>query len=194
MKKLRRSVSDLAKEFGCREEGCAKRFKTVRGRIAFSQLISLTDIGLHNQKRALTVHHQTAHLNLRPFACPHAGCDKTYGHKHLLQRHISARHRSGSHGAQPLIETQPDPAVPEDQVNLLTGMHVIETAMLEKKPLLCPSESVDSFSRCRHRFGRIYDLRRHIRKHHGLDVNEEEVRVMLKDANKSSRGLVQQQQ
>lgn len=143
------------------------------------------------QKRALTVHHQTAHLNLRPFACPHTGCDRTYGHKHLLQRHISARHRSGSHdGLNSLVATQPsDAALPEDQVNLLTGMHNLTTALLEKKPLLCPHESVDSFSRCRHRFGRLYDLRRHIKKHHGLDVNEEEVRVMLKDANKSARGL-----
>lgn len=29
VKKLRRSTSDLAKEFACREEGCTKRFKTV---------------------------------------------------------------------------------------------------------------------------------------------------------------------
>lgn len=71
-------------------------------------------------------------------------------------------------------------------------MHHVETALLEKKPLLCPSESVDSFSRCRHRFGRLYDLRRHIKKHHGLDVNEEEVRVMLKDANKGIKGKVAQ--
>lgn len=140
----------------------------------------------------MTVHHQTAHLNLRPFICPHAGCDKTYGHKHLLQRHISARHRSGSSTtATALQPTQPtSDAVPADAVDLLTGMHQVETALLEKKPLLCPSESVDSFSRCRHRFGRLYDLRRHIKKHHGLDVNEEEVRVMLKDANKGIKGNV----
>lgn len=70
----------------------------------------------------------------------------------------------------------------------------METALLEKKPLLCPSESVDSFSRCRHRFGRLYDLRRHIKKHHGLDVNEEEVRVMLKDANKALKANLPREQ
>lgn len=142
----------------------------------------------------MTVHHQTAHLNLRPFICPHAGCDKTYGHKHLLQRHISARHRSGSSNTSTALQpTQPSAEIiPADTVNLLTGMHHVETALLEKKPLLCPSESVDSFSRCRHRFGRLYDLRRHIKKHHGLDVNEEEVRVMLKDANKGIKGKVAQ--
>lgn len=82
--------------------------------------------------------------------------------------------------------------VTESVVNLLTGLHHIDTALLEKRPLLCPCESVDAFSRCRHRFGRLYDLRRHIKKQHGLDVTEEEVRVMLKDANKNSLGNLTQ--
>ncbi|KAJ9098160.1 hypothetical protein QFC21_004489 [Naganishia friedmannii] len=134
----------------------------------------------------------------KEFACQEDGCAKrfktTYGHKHLLQRHISARHRTTSAEdvtPRSLIPTgtqTPLQTVAENVVNLLTGLHHIDTALLEKRPLLCPCESVDAFNRCRHRFGRLYDLRRHVKKHHGLEVTEEEVRVMLKDANKASLG------
>ncbi|KAJ9118802.1 hypothetical protein QFC24_006001 [Naganishia onofrii] len=134
----------------------------------------------------------------KEFACQEDGCVKrfktTYGHKHLLQRHISARHRitpAEDAAHRNIISTgseTPLQTVTENVVNLLTGLHTINTALLEKRPLLCPCESVDAFNRCRHRFGRLYDLRRHIKKHHGLDVTEEEVRVMLKDANRAFFG------
>lgn len=45
VKKLRRSTSDLAKEFGCREEGCTKRFKTVGDGFFIFLEAQLADVG-----------------------------------------------------------------------------------------------------------------------------------------------------
>jgi general transcription factor IIIA len=117
------------------------------------------------QKRALTVHHSTAHLGLRPFACPHEQCDNTYGHKHLLQRHIAARHREPSF----------------DEPVLPTGMHALQK--MANKALACPCASAElEGERCRQRFGRVYDVKRHVRKIHGLELSESEVRLLLGDA------------
>lgn len=80
----------------------------------------------------------------------------------------------------------------ENEADLLSGMHYLQN--LAKKPLQCPLQSVaieiqadaggnaSSSQRCLHRSARVYDVQRHIRKVHGLNFDEEEVRVLLRDA------------
>lgn len=64
---------------------------------------------------------------------------------------------------------------------------------MAKKPLQCPLHAVEGElqaylsgsgegKRCRHRSARIYDVQRHVRKVHGMELGEEEVRVLLRDA------------
>eukprot|EP01045_Picozoa_sp_COSAG04_P038572 COSAG04_NODE_10403_length_779_cov_2.213235_2_plen_86_part_01 len=36
----------------------------------------------------MNTHHRTVHLKLKPHACPVEGCNKAYGHKHLLKKHM----------------------------------------------------------------------------------------------------------
>lgn len=143
---------------------------------------SFTQAFVDLQKRALTVHHSTAHLGLRPFACPHEQCDNTYGHKHLLQRHIAARHREPSFDEPVLPKFLATSTVEEPMGGgLLTGMHALQK--MANKALACPCTSAElEGERCRQRFGRVYDVKRHVRKIHGLELSEGEVRLLLGDA------------
>ena len=143
------------------------------------------------------MHHSTAHLGLRPFACPHVECGNTYGHKHLLQRHIAARHRESSlvpDSTGPVADLPKFLAVPTTKVeptggSLLTGMHALQK--MANKALACPCASVEighETERCQQRFGRVYDVKRHVRKVHGLELSESEVRLMLGDAEDTEVG------
>jgi hypothetical protein len=64
----------------------------------------------------------------------------------------------------------------------LTGMHALQKMV--NKALACPCTSVElgnEGERCQQRFGRVYDVKRHVRKVHGLELSESEVRLMLGD-------------
>jgi hypothetical protein len=66
--------------------------------------------------------------------------------------------------------------------SLLTGMHALQK--MANKALACPCTSVElgnEGERCQQRFGRVYDVKRHVRKVHGLELCESEVRLMLGD-------------
>lgn len=194
-KRLKRTESEVGKDWICdTDPSCDKKFKT---------------------KRALAVHHSTAHLGLRPFACPHTECDNTYGHKHLLQRHIAARHRELGPPEQPESETKilptesssMDPQTPKktsDQTEtkhhagLLTGMHALQK--IAHKPLSCPCDLIKDESNhpssqpthqrsCPRRFSRVYDVQRHLAKDHHLELSEDETRLMLSDATAKSKSL-----
>lgn len=188
-KRLKRSnaSSSVGKEWLCGEDDCAKGFKS---------------------KRALSVHHSTAHLGLRPFVCPDPDCTNSYGHKHLLQRHVSSRHRRHHDQASPihqdvdaskLIPTQPEPksdptsasAFASPSIDLLTGAHYDPKST---KHLQCPCLDSDhkggedeSAGRCPYRFSRLYDLRRHLKKVHKVELDDDELKVLLKDAARSTR-------
>lgn len=210
MKRLRRASSlgiVIAKEWECDEKDCSKAFKTVSQIRLISLIITVilkqSLFMLHLtfiQEAALKRHHQTAHLGLRPFACSHLGCDKAYGHRHLLQRHIAARHRSPSadqpaddvdptHPAK-LIPTQPPSIIAPapSALDFLTGHSRSIIADNENRTLRCPiklpSTSSPEANRigCSHRSAKVYDLQRHIGKRHGLTLTEVEVRVLLQGA------------
>lgn len=67
--------------------------------------------------------------------------------------------------------------------SISTGMHALQK--MANKALACPCASVElgnEGGRCQQRFGRVYDVKRHVRKVHGLELSESEVRLMLGDA------------
>lgn len=169
-KKRRRSVSVAGKDWVCEVEGCGKAFKS---------------------NKARKTHHQTSHLQLRPFICPHRdsdGCEATYGHNHLLQRHLHKAHPGSSHATI----AAPPPKVPasteataDEMVGFLTG----STYVSERK-IACPfhgragtlvsaeAQGGGADEGCGFRFSRAYDLRRHLGKEHGVVVSEEESKGM----------------
>ncbi|KAI0670027.1 hypothetical protein C8Q78DRAFT_160837 [Trametes maxima] len=67
----RRRGGEIGRDWVCEVEGCAKDFKS---------------------KKALSTHHNIAHLGRRDFICPHATCKRAFGYKHLLQRHLDRLH------------------------------------------------------------------------------------------------------
>ncbi|EPQ50116.1 hypothetical protein GLOTRDRAFT_82578 [Gloeophyllum trabeum ATCC 11539] len=64
-------------EWVCEEGGCEKRFYS---------------------KKSLNVHTRVAHLGVRAYACPHAGCGRKFGYKHLVGRHVGRVHRGEGEG------------------------------------------------------------------------------------------------
>lgn len=170
-KRLKRisTVSSIGKDWLCGEEDCAKSFKS---------------------RRALAVHHQTAHLALRPYACTYDGCEHSYGHKHLLQRHIGRAHHRNEEEPSVLLATQPD----ADQLNVLAGS--LFTSIDSSKTLFCPhvgstrtGEESDDAEPCQYRFTRLYDLRRHMRKIHSVSLENDELALLLRDALKAERDV-----
>jgi general transcription factor IIIA len=165
----------------------------------------------------MTVHVNVNHLQQRKFVCEHEGCGRTFGYKHLLQRHCAKLH--GAHSAEP-DEEGPDAEDMGDQIledreeesfiEVLTG-RAYKRRRLEngnaastetsksnqkknaKKVLRCPwphfmsdhrEESIHVDSRrkaqdlqtvCEAIFHRAYDLRRHLKADHGLEVDKEEM-------------------
>ncbi|RDX55997.1 hypothetical protein OH76DRAFT_1427399 [Lentinus brumalis] len=177
----RRRGGEVGRDWLCEVEGCGKDFKS---------------------KKALNTHHNIAHLGRRDFVCPHEHCKRTFGYKHLLQRHLAKLHAP----AEPLsdhdsgIEDDPvdtDRDLEDDGVDIdfLTGKAYSSWAQDAIKqatklqcpfphlpPLLCGEEgpkSVASGSKrsanCQYVFSRAYDLRRHLQAEHGLAAERENV-------------------
>ncbi|KAI0639277.1 hypothetical protein C8Q77DRAFT_1080385 [Trametes polyzona] len=67
----RRRGGEVGRDWVCEVDGCGKDFKS---------------------KKALTTHHNIAHLGRRDFVCPHEHCKRAFGYKHLLQRHLAKVH------------------------------------------------------------------------------------------------------
>lgn len=156
------------------------------------------------QKKALETHIDTAHYALRPWVCPHAttgSCDKAYGHRHLLVRHLAKKHPGTVLGENPPPPPPPGQP-PADELaaerrtgdtlrGLLTGMAFI------RRPIPCPfaygAETAellatlgldappgahvdDDNAECEYRCSRAYDLRRHLGTVHGVVVGDDEAR------------------
>jgi uncharacterized Zn-finger protein len=117
-----------------------------------------------NSKR---VHVMTVHLGERPYEC---SCGKTFGHKHLLQRHKTNVHKDvdkavvNDHGLQ--LENNASEVKNEilqdtesnDFTKMLTGYDYKRQSI--SRPIGC------YFGGCPLKFTRIYDLERHIESAH----------------------------
>ena len=148
------------------------------------------------QKKALTTHHNVSHLHKRDFWCTHEGCNKSYGYKHLLQRHLSRAHReveSSNHSGG-----SEDGSVKDARMDIdgITGRSYLERNCKIKRPVCCPHPSLPSqftsdrdpdlsvsgsVAPCEHVFGRAYDLRRHLLSVHGLVVEKDVVGAWVEE-------------
>jgi general transcription factor IIIA len=134
------------------------------------------------QPKALANHQKINHEGQRKFACSYQGCSKTFGYKHVLQRHL-VRH---SDSLAPMPESHNDeaPASELSAIHYITGQHYPMQASTRKKELTCPwpdglalgrqdSEKELSAARCGFMFRRLYDLRRHLKAAHGFEAETE---------------------
>ena len=152
------------------------------------------------QKRALTTHYNVSHLHKRDFVCTQGGCDKSYGYKHLLQRHVAQAHKSAESS-----DPSEDDNVKGVQLDIdgITGKSYLERSAKIRRALRCPyphfpsafvsgpnsALSVpDSVVPCEYVFGRAYDLRRHLLSEHGRAVDKGAVAAWAEDTRKSPSG------
>lgn len=209
--KRRRGESVAGKDWHCGDVGCGKSFKTVRVLLCCAVCSRrLTVAGRPTcsrpQKKALETHIDTAHYALRPWTCPHAAtgsCDKAYGHRHLLVRHLAKKHPGTVLGENPPPSPVPGLKTPAELAaerksgeklrGLLTGMAFV------RRPIPCPfaygpettdllatlgleapaeeqNESGGGGGTCDYRCSRAYDLRRHLGTAHSVVVGEAEAR------------------
>ncbi|KAF9268732.1 hypothetical protein L218DRAFT_892168, partial [Marasmius fiardii PR-910] len=176
-RKKRRGGDVVGRDWKCGFEGCGKEFKS---------------------NNALSTHHKVTHLGRRDFVCIHEGCGRAYGYKHLLQRHSAKAHAAPPLGD--ISDSEPKAKRKQKidmSINAITGVTYAQQAK-EKlgrfKALKCPfprlegmgitdtavtmveGSSADGRGRgrdyeCDYVFSRAYDLRRHLRAGHAVEVD-----------------------
>lgn len=183
--KLRRLVEGQAgKEWACTHENCEKRFKTVSSPL-------LEDPNhLNRQKFALASHVTATHRGKR-HTCTMEGCDKAFAHLSSLQKHLA------SHDAPPTPSRQAKMEDEDLTREMLTGSRLAlrqfacPVHLIYDDPLSAASMSQhtaggdvaeglkDIVGRCGERFHRVYDVRRHLKSEHDVDLQDMEVRLLL---------------
>ncbi|KAJ2916336.1 hypothetical protein MD484_g4116, partial [Candolleomyces efflorescens] len=169
-KKPRRG-GDIGRDWKCDAEGCNKDFKS--------------------QKKALTTHKNVNHLGKRDFVC--SQCDKSFGYRHLLQRHAAKIHGQPSlddsdAGDQADEEEEGfDPDLKpfaEDHIDQITGKAYADRTIGKAGRWKCPfpdlnglvCETVAAASsqfHCDYSFSRLYDLRRHLKAGHQVSTDKD---------------------
>lgn len=178
--KLRRLVDGSAgKEWECAHDDCDKRFKTVsRPNKGDGQLI--------NQKFALASHVTASHQKLR-HTCPKDGCEKAFAHLSSLRKHLAAHDAPPTPSRRAKVDEM-------DAKEMITGsrlaarQYACPVHLIYNDPLL-PSASSATLSEedriharldhCTERFNRVYDIRRHLKAEHEVDLQDMEVRLLL---------------
>lgn len=199
----KRRGGEIGRDWKCDAEGCTKDFKSVRASITWTLRI-LNDM---SQKKALTNHRNVNHLGHRNFICPHESCGRTFGYKHLLQRHLGKIHKAdqaedGSADDSEASGTESDPQQSWGvRVDDITGMSYVKRAqekMTSPRSLCCPFPDLHGLipdvtqvkggdKRCEYVFTRAYDFRRHLRSEHGLEVEKEDVYTWAKSVKEARR-------
>lgn len=180
----RRRGGELGRDWKCDVEHCGKDFKS---------------------KNALTTHHNVTHLCRRDHVCPHDNCKRTFGYKHLLQRHLAKVHATSDE--ESLSEREESSSSSEEEtvefdVDVLTGNFYKQQAKkkLDTSPnmLPCPYPRMQevglpcsgtlSTDNCDYVFSRAYDLRRHLASAHEISVEKEEVDAWVKKTKRGKLG------
>lgn len=196
----KRRGGDWGRDWKCDYGGCSKDFKSVSTK--FYQYLA-QPLNISDQKSALTVHKNVAHLGQRNFACSYEDCHKAFGYNHLLQRHVAKVHRTNNDTDTEFSdeESLPSPGAEQQEANIsfdinaITGysyIQVAQTKVAEKRALQCPFPDLHPFvaevnniqsstapskqiNSCDYIFTRAYDLRRHLRASHQFSAQKDSV-------------------
>ena len=151
----------------------------------------------------MTTHTNITHLGKRDFICRHPDCDRAFGYKHLLQRHLAKAHPS---------ELESDSSSGDDDItskadfdiDTITGEAYAKRAeemVKSAQSLRCPyphlqnlavdinfPDSSSSHRNCDYVFSRAYDLRRHLAASHDVNLPKETIDewVKLQKQNRSN--------
>ncbi|KJA27725.1 hypothetical protein HYPSUDRAFT_130794 [Hypholoma sublateritium FD-334 SS-4] len=168
--KKKRRGGEYGRDSKCEIAGCGKDFKS---------------------EKALETHIRVTHLGSRDFVCEHENCAQSFGYKHLLQRHQSKVHHSGSSlTMNPQEESSENEAQDTDttfDIDTITGNAYAKRAeakIQNATALRCPFPCLEDLtgdsnrtvpspthlSPCDYVFNRSYDLRRHLKASHEVVV------------------------
>lgn len=123
-----------------------------------------------SSKYALDTHVGRVHRGERPFVC--VVCGRSFGYRHVLEKHMAQ-----SHTEKPAAAAMQAPQAAElPHVRELVGSKRTVARVLQ-----CPWGSAlgDADDPCPQRFGRLYDLRRHLASAHALALTDDELRELL---------------
>ncbi|KAF8517174.1 hypothetical protein BU17DRAFT_50145 [Hysterangium stoloniferum] len=169
----RRRGGEVGRDWICEVEGCPKAFKS---------------------KKALTTHHNITHLGRRDYAC--SDCGQTFGYKHLLQRHTAKMHSSSATEAATSSseDSEGEGAGEPSSIAWITGQSYTYPSThnnTRRRLVPCPwpnrfdsaSEDTGETSErpCAFIFSRAYDLRRHLKADHTLELTKDEVDGWVRD-------------
>lgn len=158
-------------------------------------------------------HHNVTHLGRRDHICPHEDCNLAFGYKHLLQRHLAKVHstHTGESDSAEATNEEDEEATPTNKtvqrmdIDTITGMSYTSKAnerLTASKALQCPHpylgalvsmtgsgdfEMAGTSRICEYVFSRAYDLRRHLRTEHEVDVEKDKVDEWVKGAKAKAR-------
>lgn len=182
----KRRGGDIGRDWKCDVDGCTKDFKS---------------------KKALMNHRNVNHLGRRDFVCPHESCGRTFGYKHLLQRHLGKLHKADRAGDETADDSEAGGAAdnapqPRDvRIDDITGMSYVRRAqeqLASPRTLCCPFPDLHSLvpgltqgdgsgKRCQYVFTRAYDFRRHLLSEHGLEVEKNDVYDWVKSLKRTKQ-------
>ncbi|KAF8600465.1 hypothetical protein BDV93DRAFT_525337 [Ceratobasidium sp. AG-I] len=176
----RRRGGEVGRDWPCPKNDCDKAFKS---------------------KKAQQDHVRVSHDGSRKFPCTVSDCALSFGYKHVMQRHVE-RHHSNRQD-EPSTASTPESSYALGQtISLLTGQDYLRVSTKSKlqRVIACPwpdafgAEDVPQAagpasvgSRCAFMFSRAYDLRRHLRSAHGLEVEAEDVNSWVVERKRSFR-------
>ncbi|KAJ7690695.1 hypothetical protein B0H17DRAFT_935848 [Mycena rosella] len=174
----RRRGGELGRDWKCEVGDCTKDFKS---------------------KKALTTHVNITHLGHRDHACPHESCRRTFGYKHLLQRHLAKYHTASGTASESSDEDRnplPNQTAANMDIDGITGNTYAQNAhkkLQAATALQCPYPNLDGLAfvrnvevvsgdghalagpACDYVFSRVYDLRRHLKTVHDIAAEKESV-------------------
>ncbi|KAI5796054.1 hypothetical protein FPQ18DRAFT_289701 [Pyronema domesticum] len=122
------------------------------------------------KKHNLKVHTNTVHQGLKPFSC--SACGLRFGHRAVMLKHFAARHAGGrvKRRKKRVQETQQNGGRRGLSIaEMLTGVGYEQGRGIE-----CLVEG------CPHRFGREWDLRKHLGAASAHGLTEEQVEELMK--------------
>ncbi|KIJ45349.1 hypothetical protein M422DRAFT_166865 [Sphaerobolus stellatus SS14] len=164
----RRRGGEVGRDWVCEVENCPKAFKS---------------------KKALATHHKVTHLGRKDFVCSIAECGQTFGYKHLLQRHTARVHTTAEGlSAENDATSSSEDEEPTKAIGWMTGKdYSAASAHRNSRRALLPCpwpngfESEENIGQCSYLFNRAYDLRRHLKTDHGLELSKDEVDCWAED-------------
>ncbi|KAF8487680.1 hypothetical protein JB92DRAFT_2758971 [Gautieria morchelliformis] len=170
--KKRRRGGEVGRDWVCEVDGCVKAFKSA--------------------STSLKNHNNITHLGRRDHICLYPACGQTFGYKHLLQRHTAKNHRAKERPVNAAPASSEGEGESSSIIGWITGTNYVSpSAHHNTRRALVPCPWPDRFEsedlngdkptpaqaglgQCAFMFSRAYDLRRHLKSDHGLELTKDE--------------------